>query len=283
MAQRIINIGSSANKGDGDPIRTAFSKVNDNFTELYGKVTVLEDGTVAQVQDTKGSIFADDSTLLVDAINGIIPASVVSGTLNNNTVGTHTGPVDGDLVGSVFADNSTLLVDGVNGTIPYSVLSGTPTIPTATSELTNDSGFLTSAPAPTVISDKIIASQQELTTSFSYTATALTITVTPSSVTAPVFVTFNFNAVSKDTESDSNLNLQLYQDGVAVTDSELTQILMDDQSTTYATFPISYSYAFIPGTTSATVLTLYAKNGGGYRCMIGSSIGNTFQANAIVW
>ena len=124
MAQRIINIGSSANKGDGDPIRTAFNKVNDNFTELYGKVTVLEDGTVAQVQDTKGSIFADDSTLLVDAINGIIPASVVSGTLNNNTVGTHTGPVDGDLVGSVFADNSTLLVDGVNGTIPAANLSG---------------------------------------------------------------------------------------------------------------------------------------------------------------
>ena len=124
MAQRIINIGSSANKGDGDPIRTAFSKANDNFTELYGKVTVLEDGTVAQVQDTKGSIFADDSTLLVDAINGIIPASVVSGTLNNNTVGTHTGPVDGDLVGSVFADNSTLLVDGVSGTIPAANLTG---------------------------------------------------------------------------------------------------------------------------------------------------------------
>jgi len=128
MAQRIINIGSSANKGDGDPIRTAFGKVNDNFTELYGKVAVLEDGTIAQVQDTKGSIFADDSTLLVDAVNGLIPASVVSGTLNNNTVGTHTGPVDGDLVGSVFADNSTLLVDGVNGTIPYSVLSGAPTL-----------------------------------------------------------------------------------------------------------------------------------------------------------
>lgn len=143
MAQRIINIGSSANKGDGDPIRTAFGKVNDNFTELYGKVTVLEDGTVAQVQDTKGSIFADDSTLLVDAINGLIPASVVSGTLNNNTVGTHTGPVDGDLVGSVFADNSTLLVDGVNGTIPASVVSGTITNTIDTNTIATSSGNLT--------------------------------------------------------------------------------------------------------------------------------------------
>lgn len=35
MAKKIINIGSSPNKGDGDPIRTAFEKVNENFTELY--------------------------------------------------------------------------------------------------------------------------------------------------------------------------------------------------------------------------------------------------------
>lgn len=35
MAQQTINIGSSVNKGDGDPLRTAFAKINDNFTELY--------------------------------------------------------------------------------------------------------------------------------------------------------------------------------------------------------------------------------------------------------
>ena len=34
MAQQNINIGSSANKGDGDPIRTAFSKAENNFTEF---------------------------------------------------------------------------------------------------------------------------------------------------------------------------------------------------------------------------------------------------------
>ena len=35
MAQQTINIGSSANDGTGDPLRTAFDKINDNFTELY--------------------------------------------------------------------------------------------------------------------------------------------------------------------------------------------------------------------------------------------------------
>ena len=36
MAQQSINIGSSANDGTGDPLRTAFDKINDNFDELYG-------------------------------------------------------------------------------------------------------------------------------------------------------------------------------------------------------------------------------------------------------
>jgi hypothetical protein len=45
MAKQNINIGSSANKGDGDPLRTAFTKINSNFTELYDAVG-LGDGLV---------------------------------------------------------------------------------------------------------------------------------------------------------------------------------------------------------------------------------------------
>ena len=36
MAQQTVSIGSSANDGTGDPLRTAFTKINANFTELYG-------------------------------------------------------------------------------------------------------------------------------------------------------------------------------------------------------------------------------------------------------
>lgn len=36
MAQQTIEIGLVANDGTGDPLRDAFDKVNDNFTELYG-------------------------------------------------------------------------------------------------------------------------------------------------------------------------------------------------------------------------------------------------------
>lgn len=35
MTQQTINIGSGANKGDGDLLRTAFNKINENFIEVY--------------------------------------------------------------------------------------------------------------------------------------------------------------------------------------------------------------------------------------------------------
>jgi len=35
MSQQIINVGNQPDNGDGDPLRTAFIKTNDNFTEIY--------------------------------------------------------------------------------------------------------------------------------------------------------------------------------------------------------------------------------------------------------
>ena len=43
MAQQTINIGSAANDGTGDPLRTAFDKINDNFTEIYGSTAEAND------------------------------------------------------------------------------------------------------------------------------------------------------------------------------------------------------------------------------------------------
>jgi hypothetical protein len=48
MAKQTINIGTSVNKGDGDPLRTAFAKINSNFTELYDYVGVTNFTELAQ-------------------------------------------------------------------------------------------------------------------------------------------------------------------------------------------------------------------------------------------
>ena len=56
MAKQTINIGSSANDGTGDPLRTAFDKINDNFTELYG---ADDDATNFVVEDTSPQLGGD--------------------------------------------------------------------------------------------------------------------------------------------------------------------------------------------------------------------------------
>ena len=146
MARQTINIGTSANKGDGDPLRVAFTKANSNFNELYAgnfvsptslasNLISAEDGVhdlgsgtkqwnnlhvkdfiylggkklsmsgggallvnngIVQVTDLVGSVFADDSKLMMDGLTGILY-----------------GPMIGDVTGSVFADDSTIMVDAV--------------------------------------------------------------------------------------------------------------------------------------------------------------------------
>jgi hypothetical protein len=46
MAKQIINVGTSANDRQGDSLRTAFQKVNANFTELYDEINSIEIGAV---------------------------------------------------------------------------------------------------------------------------------------------------------------------------------------------------------------------------------------------
>lgn len=36
MAQQIIDVGAAPNDGQGDPLRTSYIKINDNFTQLFG-------------------------------------------------------------------------------------------------------------------------------------------------------------------------------------------------------------------------------------------------------
>ena len=63
MAKEIINTGKSQNKGDGDPLRTAFDKVNDNFSELYsGTFTDTTDFTTSIIPRTDNEISLGSST-----------------------------------------------------------------------------------------------------------------------------------------------------------------------------------------------------------------------------
>jgi len=57
MTQKIINTGI-ADKGNGDPIRTAFTKVNDNFAELYSQLAAsVVVGATAPTGPEEGSLW----------------------------------------------------------------------------------------------------------------------------------------------------------------------------------------------------------------------------------
>lgn len=44
MAKQVINIGTMADNKSGDPLRTAFNKINQNFDEIYANV--ISGGTI---------------------------------------------------------------------------------------------------------------------------------------------------------------------------------------------------------------------------------------------
>jgi hypothetical protein len=60
MTKQVINVGR-ADRGDGDPIRVAFVKINDNFNEVYELVTQvntlnirLDGGAASTTYDANG-------------------------------------------------------------------------------------------------------------------------------------------------------------------------------------------------------------------------------------
>ena len=83
MAKQIINL-STPNSGNGDPLRTAFSKINANFTELYVALGI-NDGTALNLGafEFKGSTISttDSSAIIVEQTMTLKSNLVVDGEL----------------------------------------------------------------------------------------------------------------------------------------------------------------------------------------------------------
>ena len=84
MAINLINVGT-ANQGDGDPLRDAFVKANDMFTELYsddaGDVGSIIPGTGVAVDQSTGDVtvsLADDGVTYAKMGSEFTTAAVIS-------------------------------------------------------------------------------------------------------------------------------------------------------------------------------------------------------------
>jgi hypothetical protein len=167
MAKQTINLGTSETSGDGESIRSAFDKCNDNFSENYASIASIE-SDISALDGTK-IVFGDLSVatasasgagaLSYDSSTGVFtftPAAAGFDGDYNSLTNTPTIPADvSDLT------DTTNLLDHFSGS--YNDLSDKPTIPTVpttVSSFTNDSGYITGY---TVTEADVTAHQAALT------------------------------------------------------------------------------------------------------------------------
>ena len=86
MAQQTINIGTTANDGTGDPIRSAFDKSNDNFTELYAKPDLSLAANILTLTKADGTTDTVDLSTYLDEDS----RSIASGTIDGAGIVTFT-------------------------------------------------------------------------------------------------------------------------------------------------------------------------------------------------
>ena len=87
MAKQLINVGTVANDGTGDPIRSAMTKTNENFTEVYGLVDSIVVPT--SIYDLGIAAGTAGQVLTSDGIGGTAFTTFVSLSYANNDVDAH--------------------------------------------------------------------------------------------------------------------------------------------------------------------------------------------------
>lgn len=80
MAQELINVGNVANDGTGDPLRTAFEKINNNFSEIFS--TPVGAGPNGSIQYNTVTIGTGATAVATIAGGAVTQITVVSPGIN---------------------------------------------------------------------------------------------------------------------------------------------------------------------------------------------------------
>jgi len=90
MAYQALGLGTTANDGTGDSLRTGGDKINDNFVELYTKLG-------------NGSALTADTVTLLTAAQTLTNKNLTSPTITGTgaIAGVFTGNITGNVTGNV--------------------------------------------------------------------------------------------------------------------------------------------------------------------------------------
>jgi hypothetical protein len=174
MAKQTIQLGTVANDGTGDPLRTAFTKTNENFTELYTSVAALQSSdadltAIAALTGTSGFLKK------TSANNWTLDTSTYLTAITSNQIITALGytPYNG-------VANSSSFLTGITSAQIISALGYTPY------SAANPTGYVTSVQA--AVADQTGNSGKFLTTNGTSTSWA---SVTTGTVTSLSVVSAN--------------------------------------------------------------------------------------------
>ena len=118
MTQQTINLGTTANDGNGDNLRSAMDKCNDNFDELYGANSVssniaLSGNTVSTFATNQDIVLGPNGTGTIRTASDLIPDvnnTRYIGYANIRPLGAYIGTAgvisSGPITLPTFADNT---------------------------------------------------------------------------------------------------------------------------------------------------------------------------------
>ena len=219
MAQQTINIGSSANDGTGDPLRTAFDKINDNFTELYGSTSeandLIEDSTpqLGGDLDVNGRRITsarsnEDIVLLPNGTGGVVASAI-------RIAGTTISSDDS----STININEGLVVDGTASVSGAATLSSTIAV-TGAATLSSTLGVSGATTLTTTNIDNLTIQDSNITSSSN-----ADINITPGGTGSTIIgssITIKGTTISSADSSTININEGLVVDGTGNFSGTLT-------------------------------------------------------------
>lgn len=124
MVRKVINTGTTANDGTGDTLRTAGTKINDNFNELYSLLGGAGSGTTSLTDsgltfigtsfDTRLGFIEGASLIEIDLpdSSGTVLVTTAGQTMSNKTINVDSNDISGLPTSSFVLTNASGIVDG---------------------------------------------------------------------------------------------------------------------------------------------------------------------------